>query len=83
MKEITLDQLHKLFTQYFINKLGWSKEDKAIKSLYEAQDEDDIYIALYYIAEVIGARKGWGEEGIGGLQAEFIKELDIDNIEII
>ena len=83
MKEITLKQLHELFTQYFINKLGWSKDDEAIECLFEAQEPDDIYVALYYIAEVIGRRKGWGEEGIGDLQLKFINDLDIDDIEII
>lgn len=72
---MNIKQLHEKFEQYFKD---WSKDSPEMQELYSATNEDDIWCALYNIATTIGLRKGWGEEGIGELQQQFIGEMDLD-----
>lgn len=70
-----LDQF-KAATQAFFRKGDWKDEDKEMKQLAEAATWDDLYYAIYCFAESIGDRKGYGEEGKGSLQTEFIEEIE-------
>ncbi len=76
---MNIKQLHEKFETYFKD---WDKESEEMKELFGARDEDDVMFALYNVASIIGERKGWGEEGIGELQQQFIDELGIEDLEL-
>lgn len=52
----------------------WTTSDREIKTLTKAKDLEEVWWALYYVAEHIGSRKGWGEEGIGDLHYELVEK---------
>jgi hypothetical protein len=54
---------------------GWTGRDKPIRKLKAAHTAEDVWSALWYAAEYIGRRKGWGEEGIGELHGQFLDEI--------
>lgn len=74
---MNIKQLHEKFETYF---QGWDMESVEMKELFSARNEDDVMCALYEVAGIVGRRKGWGEEGIGELQQQFIDELGLEEL---
>ena len=54
---------------------GWNGREMLMKRLKAAKTAKDVWCAVYYAAEQIGNRKGYGEEGKGELHSEFLDEI--------
>jgi hypothetical protein len=80
--KISLDKLHDNFEEYFINKLGLSRDDDDVNNLFECRDEDEIYSCILYLGEVVGIKKGLEDDGIGDLQGQFITDLGLEDLEL-
>ena len=50
----------------------WSLADRPIMRIVASKTEEDLFWALYKVAQYIGKRKGYKEEGISDLHASFV-----------
>ena len=61
--------------KYFIEGT-WNEQDEQMIALKEATNWEAVGDALFQFADYIGDRKGWGADGVGSLQQEFIEEIE-------
>ena len=71
---MTKDEFNKLKDIIILDLLQkeWSLTDYAIKDIIASESDEQVFWALFDVAQYIGERKAYGQEGVGDLHSELV-----------